>query len=105
MRAERHRASLAITELKSKLHEEKQKELNVSREALLRQHEMELMRVIKIKDGEIQRLNGLLTLRDTSTDKVTGLPSAWLSLSPLSPSPPLSLSPSPSLSLFLSPSL
>uniref|UniRef100_H3C691 Janus kinase and microtubule interacting protein 3 n=1 Tax=Tetraodon nigroviridis TaxID=99883 RepID=H3C691_TETNG len=69
VRAERHRASLAISELKSKLHEEKQKELSVSREALLRQHEMELMRVIKIKDGEIQRLNGLLTLRETSTDK------------------------------------
>lgn len=86
MRAERHRASLAISELKSKLHEEKQKELSVSREALLRQHEMELMRVIKIKDGEIQRLNGLLTLRETSTDKVTGHSSVWLPLSALSSS-------------------
>uniref|UniRef100_A0A8D3AMF1 Janus kinase and microtubule-interacting protein C-terminal domain-containing protein n=1 Tax=Scophthalmus maximus TaxID=52904 RepID=A0A8D3AMF1_SCOMX len=47
------------------------KELVVTRETLLRQHEMELMRVIKIKDGEIQRLNGLvLTLRDGSVDKV-----------------------------------
>lgn len=72
MKAERHRATLAITELKTKLHEEKQKELTISREALLRQHEMELMRVIKIKDGEIQRLNGLLLmLRETPTDKVT----------------------------------
>lgn len=71
MKAERHRATLAITELKTKLHEEKQKELTISREALLRQHEMELMRVIKIKDGEIQRLNGLLLmLRETPTDKV-----------------------------------
>uniref|UniRef100_A0A8P4K6J5 Janus kinase and microtubule-interacting protein C-terminal domain-containing protein n=1 Tax=Dicentrarchus labrax TaxID=13489 RepID=A0A8P4K6J5_DICLA len=43
----------------------------ITRETLLRQHEMELMRVIKIKDGEIQRLNGLvLTLRDGSMDKV-----------------------------------
>lgn len=76
MKAERHRATLTITELKTKLHEEKQKELTVSREALLRQHEMELMRVIKIKDGEIQRLNGLLLmLRETSTDKVRGHPS------------------------------
>ncbi|XP_040885330.1 janus kinase and microtubule-interacting protein 3 isoform X7 [Toxotes jaculatrix] len=71
LRAEHHRATVAVTELKTKLHEEKQKELAVTRETLLRQHEMELMRVIKIKDGEIQRLNGLvLTLRDGSTDKV-----------------------------------
>ncbi|XP_051927636.1 janus kinase and microtubule-interacting protein 3 isoform X3 [Hippocampus zosterae] len=70
LREEHHRATVAMTELKSKLHEEKQKELAVTRESLLRQHEMELMRVIKIKDGEIQRLNGLvLTLRDSSMDK------------------------------------
>uniref|UniRef100_A0A3Q1GNL8 Janus kinase and microtubule interacting protein 3 n=1 Tax=Acanthochromis polyacanthus TaxID=80966 RepID=A0A3Q1GNL8_9TELE len=74
LKAEHHRATVAVTELKTKLHEEKQKELAVTRETLLRQHEMELMRVIKIKDGEIQRLNGLvLTLRDGSTDKVTAL--------------------------------
>nr|XP_020477180.1 janus kinase and microtubule-interacting protein 3-like [Monopterus albus] len=71
LKAEHHRAAVTMTELKTKLHEEKQKELAVTRETLLRQHEMELMRVIKIKDGEIQRLNGLvLTLRDGSTDKV-----------------------------------
>uniref|UniRef100_A0A8D3AN80 Janus kinase and microtubule-interacting protein C-terminal domain-containing protein n=1 Tax=Scophthalmus maximus TaxID=52904 RepID=A0A8D3AN80_SCOMX len=71
LKAEHHRATVAVTELKTKLHEEKQKELVVTRETLLRQHEMELMRVIKIKDGEIQRLNGLvLTLRDGSVDKV-----------------------------------
>ena len=71
MKAEHHRATVAVTELKTKLHEEKQKELAVTRETLLRQHEMELMRVIKIKDGEIQRLNGLVTtLRDGSADKV-----------------------------------
>jgi len=71
LKVEHHRATVALTELKTKLHEEKQKELAVTRETLLRQHEMELMRVIKIKDGEIQRLNGLvLTLRDGSTDKV-----------------------------------
>ncbi|XP_068509547.1 janus kinase and microtubule-interacting protein 3-like [Syngnathus scovelli] len=69
LRAEHHRATAAMTELKSKLHEEKQKELAITRETLLRQHEMELMRVIKIKDGEIQRLNALvLSLRDGSMD-------------------------------------
>uniref|UniRef100_A0A3P8UK23 Janus kinase and microtubule interacting protein 3 n=1 Tax=Cynoglossus semilaevis TaxID=244447 RepID=A0A3P8UK23_CYNSE len=56
LKAEHHRASAAMTTLKTKLHEEKQKELAVTRETLLRQHEMELMRVIKIKDEEIQRL-------------------------------------------------
>ncbi|XP_067344932.1 janus kinase and microtubule-interacting protein 3 isoform X3 [Channa argus] len=71
LKAEHHRATVTVTELKTKLHEEKQKELAVTRETLLRQHEMELMRVIKIKDGEIQRLNGLVqSLRDGSTDKV-----------------------------------
>ncbi|XP_068505922.1 janus kinase and microtubule-interacting protein 3-like [Syngnathus scovelli] len=70
LRAEHHRATAAMTELKSKLHEEKQKELAITRETLLRQHEMELMRVIKIKDGEIQRLNALvLSLRDGSMDR------------------------------------
>lgn len=74
LKAEHHRAAVAVTELRTKLHEEKQKELSLTRETLLRQHEMELMRVIKIKDGEIQRLNGLvLTLRDGSTDKVNHL--------------------------------
>nr|XP_040033166.1 janus kinase and microtubule-interacting protein 3 isoform X5 [Gasterosteus aculeatus aculeatus] len=71
LKAEHHRATVTVTELKTKLHEEKQKDLALTRETLLRQHEMELMRVIKIKDGEIQRLNGLvLMLRDGSTDKV-----------------------------------
>ncbi|XP_067344935.1 janus kinase and microtubule-interacting protein 3 isoform X6 [Channa argus] len=71
LKAEHHRATVTVTELKTKLHEEKQKELAVTRETLLRQHEMELMRVIKIKDGEIQRLNGLVqSLRDGSTDKM-----------------------------------
>ncbi|KAM4526686.1 janus kinase and microtubule-interacting protein 3 isoform 5-T5 [Fundulus diaphanus] len=71
LKAEHNRATVTLTELKTKLHEEKQKELAVTRETLLRQHEMELMRVIKIKDGEIQRLNGLVqNLRDGSTDKV-----------------------------------
>ncbi|XP_038129979.1 janus kinase and microtubule-interacting protein 3 isoform X2 [Cyprinodon tularosa] len=71
LKAEHNRATVTLTELRTKLHEEKQKELAVTRETLLRQHEMELMRVIKIKDGEIQRLNGLVqNLRDGSTDKV-----------------------------------
>lgn len=82
MKAEHHRATLAITELKAKLHEEKQKEVAVTRETLLRQHEMELMRVIKIKDGEIQRLNGLVVmLRDGSTDKVRDSGHTYFNLS------------------------
>ncbi|XP_053714866.1 janus kinase and microtubule-interacting protein 3 isoform X1 [Synchiropus splendidus] len=70
LRAEHHRAAVAITDLKTKLHEEKQREIAATRETLLRQHETELMRVIKIKDTEIQRLNGLVvTVRDLSSDK------------------------------------
>ncbi|XP_019499693.1 PREDICTED: janus kinase and microtubule-interacting protein 3 isoform X9 [Hipposideros armiger] len=68
---EQHKAAVLLTELKTKLHEEKMKELQAVREALLRQHEAELLRVIKIKDNENQRLQGLLhALRDSGPDKV-----------------------------------
>lgn len=68
---EQHKAAVLLTELKSKLHEEKMKELQAVRETLLRQHEAELLRVIKIKDNENQRLQAQLhTLRDSGPDKV-----------------------------------
>ncbi|XP_037660794.1 janus kinase and microtubule-interacting protein 3 isoform X12 [Choloepus didactylus] len=68
---EQHRSAVLLTELKSKLHEEKMKELQAVREALLRQHEAELLRVIKIKDNENQRLQALLgAVRDGTPDKV-----------------------------------
>ncbi|XP_006867509.1 PREDICTED: janus kinase and microtubule-interacting protein 3 isoform X3 [Chrysochloris asiatica] len=68
---EQHKNAVLVTELKSKLHEEKMKELQAVREALLRQHEAELLRVIKIKDNENQRLQALLNaLRDGAPDKV-----------------------------------
>uniref|UniRef100_A0A673W9R4 Janus kinase and microtubule interacting protein 3 n=1 Tax=Salmo trutta TaxID=8032 RepID=A0A673W9R4_SALTR len=71
VRHEQHKSTVVVTELKAKLHEEKTKELQGLRETLLRSHELELMRVIKIKDGEIQRLQALVNaLRDGSTDKV-----------------------------------
>ncbi|XP_064125216.1 janus kinase and microtubule-interacting protein 3 isoform X12 [Loxodonta africana] len=68
---EQHKNAVLLTELKTKLHEEKMKELQAVREALLRQHEAELLRVIKIKDNENQRLQTLLNaLRDGAPDKV-----------------------------------
>ncbi|XP_008066630.1 janus kinase and microtubule-interacting protein 3 [Carlito syrichta] len=68
---EQHKAAVLLTELKTKLHEEKLKELQAVRETLLRQHEAELLRVIKIKDNENQRLQALLNaLRDGGPDKV-----------------------------------
>ncbi|XP_036121114.1 janus kinase and microtubule-interacting protein 3 isoform X1 [Molossus molossus] len=72
---EQHKNAVLLTELKTKLHEEKMKELQAVRETLLRQHEAELLRVIKIKDNENQRLQALLhALRDGGPDKVkTGL--------------------------------
>ncbi|XP_043109752.1 janus kinase and microtubule-interacting protein 3 isoform X14 [Puntigrus tetrazona] len=71
VRHEQHKSAVVVTELKAKLHEEKLRELHGVRETLLRQHESELVRVIKIKDGEIQRLQALVSaLRDGSTDKV-----------------------------------
>ncbi|XP_067996352.1 janus kinase and microtubule-interacting protein 3 isoform X13 [Melanerpes formicivorus] len=68
---EQHKSTVVVTELKVKLHEEKMKELQAVRETLLRQHESELLRVIKIKDNEIQRLQTLLnSVRDGAPDKV-----------------------------------
>ncbi|XP_070336958.1 janus kinase and microtubule-interacting protein 3 isoform X17 [Equus asinus] len=68
---EQHKNAVLLTELKTKLHEEKMKELQAMRETLLRQHEAELLRVIKIKDNENQRLQALLHgLRDGAPDKV-----------------------------------
>ncbi|MGH0144596.1 UNVERIFIED_CONTAM: hypothetical protein FKN15_003805 [Acipenser sinensis] len=68
---EQHKSTVVVTELKAKLHEEKMKELYTVRETLLRQHESELLRVIKIKDSEIQRLQALVNaIRDGTTDKV-----------------------------------
>uniref|UniRef100_A0A2K6MLL6 Janus kinase and microtubule interacting protein 3 n=1 Tax=Rhinopithecus bieti TaxID=61621 RepID=A0A2K6MLL6_RHIBE len=68
---EQHKTAVLLTELKTKLHEEKMKELQAVRETLLRQHEAELLRVIKIKDNENQRLQALLSaLRDGGADKV-----------------------------------
>ncbi|XP_030882676.1 janus kinase and microtubule-interacting protein 3 isoform X1 [Leptonychotes weddellii] len=67
---EQHKNAVLLTELKTKLHEEKMKELQAVREALLRHHEAELLRVIKIKDNENQRLQALLhSLRDGAPDK------------------------------------
>nr|XP_033796685.1 janus kinase and microtubule-interacting protein 3 isoform X9 [Geotrypetes seraphini] len=68
---EQHKNTVFVTELKAKLHEEKMKELQAVREALLRQHEAELLRVIKIKDNENQRLQTVVSaLRDGAPDKV-----------------------------------
>lgn len=68
---EQHKNIVLVTELKAKLHEEKMKELQAVREALLRQHESELIRVIKIKDSENQRLQAVVNaLRDAAPDKV-----------------------------------
>ncbi|XP_073504344.1 janus kinase and microtubule-interacting protein 1 isoform X4 [Phyllobates terribilis] len=68
---EQHRHTVYVTELKAKLHEEKMKELQSVREALIRQHELDVTRVVKIKEGEIQRLQSTVNvLRDGAADKV-----------------------------------
>lgn len=68
---EQHRHTVYVTELKAKLHEEKMKELQSVRETLIRQHELDIARVVKIKDSEIQRLQSTVNvLRDGAADKV-----------------------------------
>ena len=67
---EQRKHTVLVTELKAKLHEEKMKELQALREALLRQHEAELLRVIRTKDSENQRLQALLhAVRDGGPDR------------------------------------
>ena len=47
------------------------KELQAVRETLIKQHEQEVARTVKVRDGEIQRLrSALCALRDGSSDKV-----------------------------------
>uniref|UniRef100_A0A8C9VGK0 Janus kinase and microtubule interacting protein 2 n=1 Tax=Scleropages formosus TaxID=113540 RepID=A0A8C9VGK0_SCLFO len=68
---EQHRHTAALTELRARWHEEKQRELQALRESLGRQHEQELARAAKLKDGENQRLKAALgALRDGSGEKV-----------------------------------
>ncbi|MED6282639.1 Janus kinase and microtubule-interacting protein 2 [Characodon lateralis] len=68
---EQHKHAVALTDLRAKLHEEKLREISSAREALARQHEVELTRAIKIRDTEVQRLQGLVNaLRDGAADKL-----------------------------------
>lgn len=68
---EQHKHTVLVTELKAKLHEERARELAAAREALQRQHEQELARCLKMRDGETQRLQALVTaLRDGAADKL-----------------------------------
>ncbi|XP_073710180.1 janus kinase and microtubule-interacting protein 1 isoform X2 [Misgurnus anguillicaudatus] len=62
---EQHKHSVALTELRVKFHEEKQREVAAARESLARQHEAELARAARLRDTEMSRLQGLVSvLRD-----------------------------------------
>ncbi|XP_068181133.1 janus kinase and microtubule-interacting protein 1 [Antennarius striatus] len=68
---EQHKHAVALTDLRAKLHEEKLREIASVREGLARQHDVELARAIKIRDAEVQRLQGLVNaLRDGAADKL-----------------------------------
>ncbi|XP_054936979.1 janus kinase and microtubule-interacting protein 3 isoform X12 [Physeter macrocephalus] len=68
---QQHKSAVLLSELRAKLHEEKMKELQAVRETLLRQHEAELLRAVKARDSENQRLRALLRApRDGASDKV-----------------------------------
>ncbi|KAM7417643.1 hypothetical protein PAMA_017332 [Pampus argenteus] len=68
---EQHKHAVALTDLRAKLHEEKLREIAAARETLARQHEVEQARAIKIRDTEVQRLQGLVNaLKDGAADKL-----------------------------------
>ncbi|KAL6479940.1 hypothetical protein MHYP_G00109730 [Metynnis hypsauchen] len=62
---EQHKHSVALTELRVKFHEEKQREVAAVREAMCRQHDAELSRAGRLHEAELARLQGLVSvLRD-----------------------------------------
>ncbi|KAL7886123.1 hypothetical protein AOLI_G00064180 [Acnodon oligacanthus] len=62
---EQHKHSVALTELRVKLHEEKQREVATVREAMCRQHDAELSRAGRLHEAELARLQALVSvLRD-----------------------------------------
>ncbi|XP_041122801.1 janus kinase and microtubule-interacting protein 1-like [Polyodon spathula] len=68
---EQHKHTVLVTDLKAKLHEEKMKDLQAVREVLIKQHEQELTRIVKIRESELHRLQSLVNvLRDGAADKV-----------------------------------
>ncbi|XP_073676408.1 janus kinase and microtubule-interacting protein 1 isoform X2 [Garra rufa] len=68
---EQHKHSVALTELRVKLHEEKQREVAATRESLSRQHEAELARAARLRETELARLQALVCiLRDGASSEL-----------------------------------
>ncbi len=68
---EQHKHSVAVTELRVKLHEEKQREVVATRESLSRQHETELARAARLRETETARLQALVCiLRDGASSEL-----------------------------------
>ncbi|XP_059372434.1 janus kinase and microtubule-interacting protein 1 isoform X2 [Carassius carassius] len=68
---EQHKHSVALTELRVKLHEEKQREVAATRESLSRQHETELARAARLRETELARLQSLVCiLRDGASSEL-----------------------------------
>uniref|UniRef100_A0A671KE25 Janus kinase and microtubule interacting protein 1 n=1 Tax=Sinocyclocheilus anshuiensis TaxID=1608454 RepID=A0A671KE25_9TELE len=70
-KTEQHKHSVALTELRVKLHEEKQREVAATRESLSRQHETELARAARLRETELSRLQALVCiLRDGASSEL-----------------------------------
>ncbi|KAI7801951.1 putative janus kinase and microtubule-interacting protein 1 [Triplophysa rosa] len=68
---EQHKHSVALTELRVKLHEEKQREVASARETLSRQHEAEMARTARLRETELGRLQALVcVLRDGASSEL-----------------------------------
>ncbi|XP_051513895.1 janus kinase and microtubule-interacting protein 1-like isoform X2 [Myxocyprinus asiaticus] len=68
---EQHKHSVALTELRVKLHEEKQREVVAARESLSRQHEAELARAARLRETELARLQALVCVfRDGASSEL-----------------------------------
>ncbi|XP_056625384.1 janus kinase and microtubule-interacting protein 1 isoform X1 [Triplophysa dalaica] len=68
---EQHKHSVALTELRVKLHEEKQREVASARETLSRQHDAEMARAARLRETELSRLQALVcVLRDGASSEL-----------------------------------
>ncbi|XP_067312836.1 janus kinase and microtubule-interacting protein 1 [Pseudorasbora parva] len=68
---EQHKHAVALTELRVKLHEEKQREVAAAREGLARQHEADLARSARVREAELARLQALVcVLRDGASSEL-----------------------------------
>ncbi len=68
---EQNKATVALKDLRAKLHQEKHRELEIQKEALNRKYDLDLQKVTKQKDAELQKMQGDLRKSQDELNQVT----------------------------------